>query len=198
MNKEIVLATHNKNKVKEYREMLSPLGYVLYSLGDLNIEEEPMEDGKSYSENAYIKAKAVRSLVKWPVIADDSGIEIAALGDHFPGIYSARWAKEVGGGDYALVDQKVLDMLQDKKDRSAEYHCSICLLEDVTSKPLFFEGICKGHILTLIKGNHGFGYDPIFHSDEKGLDFGLCSEEEKNAISHRAKALAKLVVYLAI
>jgi len=198
MNKEIVLATHNKNKVKEYREMLSPLGYVLYSLGDLNIEEEPTEDGKSYSENAYIKAKAVRSLVKWPVIADDSGIEIAALGDHFPGIYSARWAKEVGGGDYALVDQKVLDMLQDKKDRSAEYHCSICLLEDVTSKPLFFEGVCKGHILTLIKGNHGFGYDPIFHSDEKGLDFGLCSEEEKNTISHRAKALAKLVVYLAI
>jgi XTP/dITP diphosphohydrolase len=198
MNKEIVLATHNANKVREYRELLAPLGYVIYSAKDLNIDDEPVEDGKTYAENAYIKAKALRSLVKWPVIADDSGIEIKALGDHFPGLRSARWAEEIGKGDYAVVDHKVIELLKNAKDRSAEYHCCICLLENIASKPLFFEGICPGHILKEVKGDHGFGYDPIFHYDEGDLDFGVCSEEEKNAVSHRARALQKLVVYLAI
>jgi len=198
MNKEIVLATHNANKVREYRELLAPLGYVIYSAKDLNITEEPVEDGKTYADNAYIKAKALRSLVKWPVIADDSGIEIKALGEHFPGIYSARYAKEIANGDYAVATQKVIGFLKDATDRAAEYHCCICLLENIDSKPLFFEGVCKGHILAEIKGNHGFGYDPIFHYDEGNLDFGLCSEEEKNRVSHRARALQKLVVYLAI
>jgi XTP/dITP diphosphohydrolase len=198
MNKEIVLATHNANKVREYRELLAPLGYLIYSSKDLNIDDEPVENGTTYAENAYIKAKALRSLVKWPVIADDSGIEIKALGDHFPGLRSARWAKEIGGGDYAVVDQKVIELLKDAKDRSAEYHCCICLLENIASKPLFFEGVCPGHILTEVKGHNGFGYDPIFHYDEGNLDFGTCNEEEKNAVSHRARALQKLVVYLAI
>jgi XTP/dITP diphosphohydrolase len=198
MNKEIVLATHNANKVREYRELLAPLGYLIYSSKDLNITEEPVEDGKTYRENAYIKAKALRSLVKWPVISDDSGIEIKALGEHFPGIYSARYAEEIGQSDYSVVDRLVLEKMKDAKDRSAEYHCCICLLESLESKPLYFEGICQGHILKEVKGNHGFGYDPIFHYDEGNLDFGTCSEEEKNAVSHRARALAKLVVYLSI
>jgi XTP/dITP diphosphohydrolase len=198
MNNEIVLATHNANKVREYRELLAPLGYLIYSSKDLNITEEPVEDGKTYRENAYIKAKALRSLVKWPVIADDSGIEIKALGDHFPGIFSARYAEEIGQNDYAVVDRLVLEKMKNAKDRSAEYHCCICLLENIDSKPLYFEGICKGHILTEVKGSHGFGYDPIFHYDEGNLDFGACSEDEKNAVSHRARALQKLVVYLSI
>jgi XTP/dITP diphosphohydrolase len=198
MNKEIVLATHNANKVREYRELLAPLGYLIYSSKDLNITEEPVEDGKTYRENAYIKAKALRSLVKWPVIADDSGIEIKALGEHFPGIYSARYAETIGQSDYAVVDRLVLEKMKDAKDRSAEYHCCICLLENVDSKPLYFEGVCQGRILTEVKGSHGFGYDPIFHYDEGNLDFGTCSEDEKNAVSHRARALQKLVVYLSI
>jgi XTP/dITP diphosphohydrolase len=198
MNKEIVLASHNANKVREYRELLAPLGYLIHSSKDLGITEEPLEDGKSYRDNAYIKAKALRSAVDYPVIADDSGIEIKALGEHFPGIYSARYAAEIGQSDYAVVDRLVLEKMKDAKDRSAEYHCCICLLENIASKPLFFEGVCLGHILTEAKGNHGFGYDPIFHYDEGNLDFGVCSEDEKNAVSHRARALQKLVVYLSI
>jgi XTP/dITP diphosphohydrolase len=197
MQHTLVLATHNPNKVKEYQELLSPLGYKVLSAKDLGIVDEPEENGTTYQENSFIKAKALRSKVPYPVIADDSGIEIAALGEHFPGLYSARWAKEIGNGDYAVVDQKVIQMLQGAKDRSAAYHCCICLLENITRKPHFFEGICSGHILTEMKGNHGFGYDPIFHDDEDNLDFGLCSEDEKNAVSHRAKAFQKLSAYLA-
>jgi XTP/dITP diphosphohydrolase len=197
MKKQIVIATHNKNKLREYRELLEPLGYVCYGANDLNISAEPEETGTTYAENAYIKAKALRSLVNWPVIADDSGIEIAALGKHFPGVHSARWAASIAS-DYKVVDQKVLDLLIGAKDRSAEYHCCICLLEKDGGEPRYFEGVCQGHILEQIAGNNGFGYDPIFHYDAGNLDFGRCSEAEKNAVSHRAIASAKLVVYLSI
>jgi XTP/dITP diphosphohydrolase len=196
MEKILVLATHNKNKVREYKELLEPLGYKVLSASDMLINQDPEETGTTYEENSYIKAKALRNVVPYPVIADDSGIEIKALGEHFPGLHSARWANEIAQGDYAIVDQHVLDLLKETKDRSAEYHCCICLLENSDSKPLYFEGVCKGHILHAITGNNGFGYDPIFHEDEHNLDFGACSEEEKNAVSHRAKAFKKLVKYL--
>jgi XTP/dITP diphosphohydrolase len=172
------------------------LGYVLYSAKDLNIFAEPVETGKTYAANAYIKAKALRELVKWPVIADDSGLEIKALGD-FPGLFSARFAESLGG-DYKIVDKEILRRMEGHKDRSAAYRCCICLLEKRDSKPLFFEGVCEGSILHEIKGTKGFGYDPIFRCDKSGINFGECSEEEKNAVSHRAAALKKLVMYLAI
>jgi XTP/dITP diphosphohydrolase len=197
MKKQIVIATHNKNKLREYRELLEPLGYVCYGASDLNITSEPEETGTTYAENAYIKAKALRALVDWPVISDDSGIEIAALGNHFPGIHSARWAASISP-DYKIVDQKVIEMMAGKKNRSAEYHCCICLLEEKEGEPRYFEGVCQGHILEKVTGSHGFGYDPIFHYDAGNLDFGVCSEEEKNAVSHRAIASTKLVVYLSI
>lgn len=197
MEKIFVLATHNKNKVREYRELLEPLGYKILSASDMLIENEPEENGSTYRENSYIKARALRNVVPYPVIADDSGIEIAALGEHFPGLHSARWAEEIAHGDYAKVDQHVLDLLKNKSNRDAEYHCCICLLENSDSEPLYFEGVCEGHILKKITGNNGFGYDPIFHENAHNLDFGTCSEDEKNAISHRAKAFAKLKDYLA-
>ncbi len=195
MSKELVLATHNKDKIREYRELLVPLGYVLYSAKDLNISAEVEETGKTYSENALIKAKALRKLVKWPVIADDSGLEIRALGN-FPGLHSARFAESLGG-NYAVVDREILRRMENATDRYAAYHCCICLLEKTDSKPLFFEGLCEGSILPEIKGTHGFGYDPIFRYDKGDLNFGECSEEQKNAVSHRAIALGKLVIFLA-
>jgi XTP/dITP diphosphohydrolase len=197
MKKQIVIATHNKNKLREYRELLEPLGYVCYGANDLNITSEPEETGTTYAENAYIKAQALRALVDWPVISDDSGIEIAALGKHFPGIHSARWAASISP-DYKIVDQKVIEMMTGVAERSAEYHCCICLLEEKNGEPRYFEGVCKGHILEKVTGSNGFGYDPIFHYDAGNLDFGVCSEAEKNAVSHRAIASAKLVVYLSI
>ncbi len=195
MNKEICVATNNKGKLKEYREILAPMGYVIYSPADLNIDCDPTEDGASYRENAFIKAKAFAKLVKFPVLADDSGLEIHALGA-FPGIHSSRFAEECGG--YPNAYEEIQKRLGDNPDRSAHFNCTICYLENVSAKPLYFEGQCPGTILKQRHGDHGFGYDPIFHCAEADLDFGIASEEEKNRFSHRAKAIAKLRLFLAI
>jgi XTP/dITP diphosphohydrolase len=136
-------------------------------------------------------------LVDWPVIADDSGIEIEALGEHFPGVHTARFAKSLSE-DYSIVLMKILAMMKGVSNRKASYHCCICYYDKKVGKPLFFEGVCEGSILEEVKGNNGFGYDPIFHYDKGNLDFGLASEEEKNKVSHRAMALKKLAVYLSI
>ena len=195
MNKEICVATNNKGKLKEYREILAPMGYVIYSPADLNIELDPEESGSSYRENAYIKAKAFAEKVPFPVLADDSGLEIHALGA-FPGLHSSRFAEEMGG--YPNAYKEIFHRLEGKQDRSAHFSCTICYLENKSAKPFYFEGICPGTILEKPSGDHGFGYDPIFHCEEADLDFGLASEEEKNRYSHRAKAIAKLKLFLAI
>ncbi len=195
MDKKIVIATHNPNKVREFKEVLEPLGYQVYSDKDFKVKNEPVEDGKNYQENAYIKAHALCSLLNIPVISDDSGIEIDALGDAFPGIHSARWAASISS-DYRIVDEHVLSLLEGKENRKARYHCSICFLESKDAKPLFFDGVCEGKIANKIGGINGFGYDPIFIADEGNLCFGDISDEKKNAISHRGKAVRKLLVYL--
>ena len=195
MNKEICVATNNKGKLREYREILAPMGYVIYAPADLNIECDPEENGSNYRENAYIKAKAFAEKVKFPVLADDSGLEIHALGG-FPGIYSSRFSEECGG--YPNAYAEIQRRLGDNQDRSAHFNCTICYLENISAKPLYFEGQCPGLILKERRGDHGFGYDPIFHCDEGDIDFGTASEEEKNRYSHRAKAIAKLRLFLAI
>ena len=196
MNKEIVLATNNKNKLREYREILAPLGFLIYCPNDLNIASDPEETGTSYADNAYIKAKALAAKVPWPVIADDSGLEIEAL-KGFPGLHSSRFAATLGN-DYKTVCKAVLQKLEGQTNRKAAFHCTICLLENPTAKPLFFEGVCPGYITTERKGDHGFGYDPIFHCVDPEMDFGTANEDKKNAVSHRARALRKLLVYLSI
>jgi len=196
MNKEIVLATNNKHKLKEFREILSPLGYVVYCPSDLNINVDPEETGSTYFENSEIKARAIAKLVPFPVIADDSGLEVLGL-NRFPGIYSARFADQFNG-DYQKAGDDINRQLGDSKERKAEFHCVICLLEKFDSKPLFFEGVCKGSFLQKSQGINGFGYDPFFYSDELKGCIATYPEEEKNKISHRAKALKKLLVYLSI
>ncbi len=195
MYKPIVLATNNPHKLQEYREILAPMGYVIYGTKDLNIDCDPPEIGNTYEENAYIKAKALRNLVPYPVISDDSGLEIKAL-DNFPGIHSARFASQFK--NYKEAMEEILKRMKDKENRNAAFRCTICLLENKDSKPLFFTGICPGKILDHIEGEHGFGYDPIFFSNEANMPFGLASEEIKNKYSHRKKALEKLALYLAI
>ncbi len=190
---DIVIATNNEGKMKEYREMLTPLGIHAHSLKELSITCNAIENGNTYEENSFIKAKDVTVRTTLPVIADDSGIEIASLGNRFPGIYSARYAK--GNGGYPATFAKINRELQDK-DRSAEFHCCICFLLNANAKPLYFEGVCKGHLLVKPVGEGGFGYDPIFHCDETNLDFGTCSQEEKDHCSHRYKALQKFVEYI--
>ncbi len=195
MEKKIIIATHNRNKVREFKEILEPLGYQVYSGKDFNITDEPCENGRNYQENAYIKAKFLAEILDMCVISDDSGIEIDALGEAFPGIHSARWASSISD-DYRVVDEYVLSLLKGKKNRSARYHCCICLLKGKNEKPIFFDGICEGEILEKIGGYNGFGYDPIFKATENGLCFGDVSDEEKNKVSHRSKALKGLLEYL--
>lgn len=195
MNYEIILATNNKHKLQEVRQILSPHKIVVYGLNDLNLKVKDVEEnGKTYAENALIKAKAVQELTTMPIIADDSGLEITAL-DNRPAMFSARFASSLGGHDNAI--KEIVKELEDKKDRSARFICDIVLL-NVDKKPLTFEGIAKGTIAKEKQGEGGFGYDPIFISDETGTCFGTMEQNEKNTVSHRAKALKKLLAYLKI
>ena len=194
MNYEIILATNNKHKLKEVREILSPHHIVVYGLSDLATKLEAVdENGTTYAENALIKAKAVQKITTMPIISDDSGLEITALNNE-PGIHSARYAESLGGHDNAI--KEILKRLEDKEDRSARFVCDIVLL-NASDKPLIFEGIAEGTIAKEKMGEGGFGYDPIFISKETGVCFALMGEE-KNTVSHRAKALKKLLTYLKI
>ena len=194
MNYEIILATNNKHKLQEVREILSPHKIVVYGLSDLNIKLPPVEEnGTTYAENALIKAKAVQAFTTMPIISDDSGLEITALNNE-PGLHSARYAESLGGHDNAI--KEILKRLEDKEDRSARFVCDIVLL-NAEKEPRLFEGVAKGTIAKEKMGEGGFGYDPIFISDETKECFALM-KENKNTVSHRAKALKKLLTYLKI
>ncbi len=189
---ELVVASNNPHKIKEYVEMFTPYSIKVYSPKELNIDANPIENGTTFEENSLIKAEAFAKLTKKAVIADDSGLTVDAL-NGFPGIYSARFAKECGGNKNA--NAKIIEMLKDKENKNASFSCVITLL-NLEDKPLQFKGVCKGKILDRSYGEEGFGYDPIFYCDEAKLSFGLASEEVKNHYSHRAKALSKLITYL--
>ena len=195
MNYEIVLATNNAHKLKEVRKILSPHKITVYGLNDLNLKPEKVEENaEDYFGNALIKAKAVQKLTTLPIIADDSGLEIEAM-DNKPGIHSARYAEENGGHEKAI--QKILDFLKNKDNRKARFVCNIVLL-NVEDRNLFFEGIAKGQIAKEPSGKQGFGYDPIFVPDGEKETFAALEEETKNKLSHRGKALRKLLIYLKI
>jgi XTP/dITP diphosphohydrolase len=190
----ILIASNNKGKLREYRELLSPLGYQVVTPKDLNLDEEEIEEnGTTYRENSLIKARYYRDLVDIPVISDDSGFEIDALGG-FPGLFSARFAKEFDG-DYERAGM-ALNAKLGARPRDARFRCTICYIKDKKSAPVFFEGDFPGLLLPHSSGHNGFGYDPFFHSTEYDLDMGLADEHVKNKISHRARALRKLLEYL--
>lgn len=195
MNYEILFASNNKHKLQEVRQILSPYGITVYGLNDVILGiEEPVEDGKTYRENALIKASAYKNATNLPIIADDSGLEVIALGN-IPGINSARFAKDSGG--HPLAMQKIINSLKDKKDRSARFICEIVAL-NIENRPLFFTGIVEGEITSSLEGEGGFGYDPIFFAKEVNKTYAQLSDEEKNIYSHRAKALKKFITYLQI
>ena len=195
MNYEIILATNNAHKLKEVREILSPHKITVYGLNDLNLKPEDVEENATtYSGNALIKAKAVQKLTTLPIIADDSGLEIEAL-DNQPGLHSARFASKYGGHENAI--KVILEDLKKKDNRKARFVCDIILLNE-DEKPLLFEGIVPGHIAKEPYGKGGFGYDPIFVCDELNKTYAEMTQEEKNKVSHRGKALKKLLTYLKI
>ena len=194
MNFEIVVATNNKHKLQEIRQILSPHKITVYGMSDLNIDiGEVEENGSTYYENALIKAKALQKYTDKPIISDDTGLEIVSM-DNKPGLYTARFANSHGGylGAFAEIFKQL-----EGKDRSAFFICDIVLL-NVEDKPLNFEARIPGHIATELKGEAGFGYDPIFINDEVGKTYADMGQEEKNRVSHRGKALKKLLTYLKI
>ena len=194
MNFELLVATNNNHKLTEIRQILSPFHITVYGMKDLNIDiGEIIEDGQTYYDNALIKANALKAVTTMPIIADDSGLEILALNNK-PGLYSARFAEECGGHKEAI--NKIIKDLEGK-DRSAKFICDIVLV-NVEDKPLLFEGIVPGKIGFTPDGDTGFGYDPIFICDELGKSYASLTQEEKNRVSHRGKALKKLLTYLKI
>ena len=180
-----VLASNNKKKLAELRDILSALGLEVISLAEAGVSESPEETGTTFAENALIKAAAACEATGMPCIADDSGLIVDAL-DGAPGVYSARY----GGGD--LTDEEkyllLLENMKGKEQRSAWYVSSIaCLFPN--GKLLCAEGTCEGEILQKPCGNGGFGYDPIFRVSSLGKSMAEISQEEKNAVSHRGTAL---------
>lgn len=191
-NKEIVVATSNPHKMEEYEMMLKPLGYKVESLKDLNIELNVEETGSTFEENSLIKARYVAKLLPEKiVIADDSGLEIKAL-NGFPGIYSARFME---GKTYREKCVEIISRLKDFEDKSANFTTVISLV-NFSDKEYTFEGKAYGRIIDEIKGKSGFGYDPIFYSNQLKKTFGESSSAEKSSVSHRGNALKKLVDFL--
>ena len=189
---EIVIATNNPNKVEEYRQMFASISNIkLFSLKDENIHIEIEENGKTFKENSLIKAEAISKLTDKFVLADDSGLEIEAL-DNFPGIYSARFME---GRPYKEKWAAIFEMLKNKENKNAQFHCAITFITP-TKEKYVFEGIEKGYITEKIEGENGFGYDPIFFSNSLNKTFGNATEEEKNAVSHRGKAFSQLLEFI--
>lgn len=189
---EIVIATNNPNKVEEYRQMFASISNIkLFSLKDENIHIEIEENGKTFKENSLIKAESISKLTDKFVLADDSGLEIEAL-DNFPGIYSARFME---GRPYKEKWAAIFEMLKNKENKNAQFHCAITFITPSKDKYIF-EGIEKGYITEKIEGENGFGYDPIFFSNSLNKTFGNATEEEKNAVSHRGKAFSQLLEFI--
>ena len=189
--KEIMIATSNAHKVEEFREMLEPLGIQVRSLLDLEEKVEIEETGTTFAENAMIKALSVHERLGIPVISDDSGLEVDAM-DKAPGVYSARFL----GYDtpYEEKNQYIMDQVKGKT-RTARYVCAIAYVEEDGAGHVF-TGVVEGEIADHARGEKGFGYDPIFYYPPYGATLAEVSEEKKNAISHRGRALAQLIAYM--
>ncbi len=191
MTKKILLASHNAHKKEEFQAILSPLGYEVIGIDDLDDHDDVIEDGKIFSENAKIKAKYYYEKYHMMTISDDSGISIRYL-NNFPDIHSARFLNDL---TYKEKNELIIKMMEDIKDRYAYYTSAIALIDKDIDET--FIGIMEGNIATSPKGENGFGYDPIFIPDGKDMTLAEMTSEEKNSISHRYKAIKGLVDYLA-
>lgn len=184
----IVIATNNKNKLAEFREILRDLDVEIQAVSDFGPIPEPIEDGETFDDNAYKKALHTAKILGLPAIADDSGLVVPILGGR-PGVRSARFAGE-NATDAENCD-KLLHELSGNDKREAYFQCVLSIA--VPSGPaLTYEGRCDGIIIEQKRGDNGFGYDPLFYFPELGKTFAELSMEEKNRISHRGKALSEV------
>lgn len=186
---KLVVASHNPGKVREIDDLLRPFAADIVSAAQLGLAE-PEETGKTFAENACLKARAAASASGLPALADDSGLAVPALGGD-PGIYSARWAGPAK--DFALAMEKVEKAIQDSssKDRAAYFVCVLALAwPDGHCEE--FEGRVYGSAVWPPRGECGFGYDPVFQPDGYDITFGEMDPSDKHAMSHRAAAFARL------
>lgn len=188
----LIIATRNLGKVNEIKTILKGIPYQIKTLDDVDISDKIEETGKNYEENAILKAKTIGEKVHNITLAEDSGLEIDVL-DGWPGLHSAR---HTIGTDDDRID-KILERLKGipKVKRSARYRAIIALYDPISQKVQTFEGSCEGYITYKRIGENGFGYDPIFWSKDLKKTFGEANDEEKNRISHRARALLKMKKY---
>lgn len=190
MKNTIVVASNNLHKIKEIKEILTQ--YNILSLEDIGFKDEIEENGKTFKENALIKAQTIHKYLKesgkeYLVLADDSGLCVDAL-DGAPGVYSARYAGT--HGDEQANRDKLLKKLEGK-ERTAYFNCTIAIVYP-NGEYQIYEGKTYGKITTEEIGKKDFGYDCLFYSDDLNKTFGEATEEEKNSVSHRARALEKI------
>ena len=184
----IVVASGNKAKLREIAQIFQ--GYEIVSMQEAGFTDDIEENGSTFEENALIKARAVSRALGVNALADDSGICVEALGGA-PGVHSARFCGRHGddAANNALLLEKLKDVPQDRRRAYFESCVALCFAD---GREITASGRTYGRILEKAEGEGGFGYDPLFYSDELGMSFGLASAEQKNAVSHRGKALAAL------
>lgn len=194
--KKLILASNNKKKIKELKEILSDISVEVRSLKDENIDIDVVEDGVTFEENAKKKAEEIYKFLKsrgekeFVVLSDDSGLEADYLNGE-PGVYSARYAGEHGND--AENNKKLLEKLKgvSRENRGAKFVCQLAMFDEA-GEYYTVRGEVKGHILEELTGEGGFGYDPLFFYDPFNKTFGELTSEEKNEISHRGVALKEL------
>lgn len=189
---KLVFASNNKHKIKELKELL-PDKFEIVSLEDIGCTEDIPETADSIEGNAIIKANYVTQNYGLPCFADDSGLEVEAL-NGAPGVYSARYAGEQKS-DFDNIE-KLLEQLKHSENRKAQFKTVIVL--NLNNQQHLFTGIIKGEITTVKRGINGFGYDPVFIAENSSKTFAELTSEEKNKVSHRARAVEQLSNWLAI
>ncbi len=189
MKNEILIATHNQHKKEEIQQILGDK-FTVTSLTDYDIHDEIVEDGDTFHANALIKAQYCFDTTGKPSLGDDSGLVVGAL-DGRPGIYSARYA---GDHDFAKNMAKVLEELEQVENRKAYFVTVMCLVDETGVN--YFEGRVYGILTKEIRGEKGFGYDPIFIPDNYEITFAEMKAEDKNKISHRKKAIEQFLEFM--
>ncbi len=190
---KIVLASHNKGKLKEISALLEPFGIEVVSAGDLGFEE-PEETENTFAGNARIKAHFAANASGLPALSDDSGLEVDAL-DGAPGVYTADWAETPNGRDFPMAMAKVQGLLDEKSapaPRKARFCCTLCLAWPDGHDEVF-AGTVSGELVWPMRGVHGFGFDPVFLPEGESETFGEMDPDKKHGMSHRADAFRKLV-----
>ena len=194
--KLLIMATNNEHKLKEVRQILDYKDILIKGLEEVGCYDDIPETADTLEGNALLKARYMYSHYGVDCFADDTGLEVETL-DGQPGVFTARFGQMNGYGNSHDADaniQSLLDKLKGKENRKARFRTVIALVCE--GKEYIFEGIVEGEILTEKSGQEGFGYDPIFSPEGKGISFAEMSAEEKNQISHRGRAVEKLIAWL--